>query len=61
MGADPEPDDLVAVEESERPIVHGDPSRVDRARWMDLLESETRVRGIVAEAAVGLASAILNI
>lgn len=38
MGPDPEPHDLLALTDAERPMSQGDPDREDWSMWVNLLE-----------------------
>ena len=47
--ADPEPDDVIAVENTQRAIVDADANRIDWAGRMDRLETEARMIGVGPE------------
>jgi len=53
MGANPEPNDDVGVHDGDRAIPQPDSGSVDRFGRVHLLEAETRVVGVISEAAVG--------
>jgi len=51
--SDPEPRDLVAVDEIHRPVVHVNPCREDRPSRMDTLEVKARVVRVLREEGIG--------
>jgi len=53
VGADPEPDHLISFPHRERPVGETHPRRKDRTRGVDLLESKTRVKGILPKQLIG--------
>lgn len=60
MLADPKPDDFVAVDECNGPIVIVDAGRVNGARRMDSLELQAVVLWVIAKAALGGMGSVLN-
>src|SRR5271157_4539152 len=60
MRADPEPEDIIAFPNPDRPIVQPDASREDRAGGMDLPETQARMMRILLEQRVGLPGLLAN-
>ena len=60
MRADPEPEDIIAFQNPDRPIVQPDASREDRAGGMDLPETQARMMRILLEQRVGLPGLLAN-
>jgi hypothetical protein len=58
--ADPEPDDILAITNTECPVCEADANRVDRAIWVNQLEPEAWVGRVAAEQCVGPASSPLD-
>jgi hypothetical protein len=58
---DPEPEDVVALSNADRPIMESAASREDRADGMDLPEAEARVVRILLEQRVSLASLMTDL
>lgn len=59
--ADPEPDDLVILQEAESSVAEGDTDGVDRVTVVDPFELETWVPGVLAKETVGFAGEVLNL
>ena len=61
VAADPEPVDGVAFSDANRSIGEADAHRVDRIRWMDLLEPKAWMVRIAAEEPVGIPRLLLHL
>src|SRR6185369_7725494 len=61
MAADPEPCDRITLPNTERPIAAGDPHRPNSIGWMDALEAQRGVKGILHPQAVGLPGGTLDL
>jgi hypothetical protein len=49
VGADPEPGDLLVLDEPESAVSEGDADRVDRIAMVDPFEVQARMRGVLSD------------
>jgi hypothetical protein len=60
MRSDPEPDHVIVNLHADRTVIEIDPDGIHRLDLVGLLESETRVLGILFESLIGSASLCLD-
>ena len=61
MGPDPEPHDVFALANTERPIPQADADREDGTMWVNLLKLKARMKWISPEGAVGSSGPTLDL